>query len=76
VTVVTAINPLDDEITFRAWNAPADRAVPKNESAVLDFAGAGDRRAQRKMFVTCLQNRVAVLRSETGHVAVRRAAKG
>jgi hypothetical protein len=76
VTAVTAISPADEENAFRAWNTPADRPSPTNESAVLNFAVAGDRRAQRKMFVTCLQNRVAVLRSEAGHPAVRRAAKG
>jgi hypothetical protein len=76
VTVVTALDPVDDENSFRAWDTPANQAVRENDSAVVKFSAAGDRRAQRKMLVTCLQNRVAVLRSETGRVAVRRAAKG
>jgi hypothetical protein len=76
VTVVTAINPVDDENSFRAWEAPVNESVPEGNAATVKFSAAGDRRAQRKMLVTCLQNRVAVLRSETGRVAVRRAAKG
>jgi hypothetical protein len=71
VTVVTALNPVDDENAFRAWEAPANRPAPENNSAVVKFSAAGDRRAQRKMLVTCLQNHVAVLRSERGHAAVR-----
>jgi len=76
VTVVTAISPVDDENAFRAWDRPVGRAASKNEPAVVNLPAAGDRRAQRKLFVTCLQNRIAVLRSETGHAALRRAAKG
>jgi hypothetical protein len=66
VTFVTADNPLDGHTPDRASGEPVASAASENESAV----------ERAKVVTTYLNNRVAVIPSQAGRLAVNRAAKG
>jgi hypothetical protein len=74
VTFVTARSPLNDQTPHLATRAAA--AISEDEPAVVRFAAAGETPARAKVVTTYLKNRVAAIPSQTGRLAVKRAAKG
>ena len=75
VNFVTAVDPPYEHTPHHATDAPAAPAVSESEPAIVSFA-AGETPERAKVVTTCLKNRLAVMPSGTGRLAVKRAAKG
>jgi len=76
VTVITAADGLDEENPVRAWGMSAVPAASDAGPEVTELASAAERPAHGKVLTTYLKNRVTVLPSGTGRLAVKRIAKG
>lgn len=75
VTVVAATNALDEPNPPQAAETPKVLVVSKKEAPPAKFTIAGNEPALAKVVTTYLKNRLAVIPSGTGRLAVRRVAK-